>query len=319
VVGVLPGTKQKWDAQSVIGGTHVAHLGRGWPDVRSGDEGKIHPGADDNASGVAVLLELASLLGRELEPERSVVFVAFTGEEWGLRGSRRYVEAMKRWPVSEAMAMINLDTVGRLEDKKITVFGTGSATEWIHIVMGIGFTTGVQAESVADDLGGSDQKSFTEAGLPAVQIFSGAHEDYHRPSDRAESIDPAGLVKIATFVREAVVYLSERENPLTSTLSAEAPSAPPAASSGRRVSLGTLPEFSFPGPGVRIASVMPGTPAEAAGLLAGDLIVAIDDEEIADVRAYAGVLRRHEPGDTIRIRVSRADEQLEVVATLVAR
>ena len=132
-----------------------------------------------------------------------------------------------------------------------------NATE---IFNGIGFTTGIQAEAVADDPGGSDQKSFVAAGLPSVQIFTGAHEDYHRPSDSVDAIDTAGLVKVATFVREAVVYLSEREHPLTSTLTEGAPSPPSRSSSGRRVSLGTLPDFGFPGPGVKVSRVLPGTP-----------------------------------------------------------
>jgi len=101
VIGFLPGTDPEREAQSVVIGAHLDHLGRGWPDVRSGEEGRLHPGADDNASGVAVLLELAQLLGRELKPSRNLVFVAFDGEEWGLRGSRHYVETMKRWPVDE--------------------------------------------------------------------------------------------------------------------------------------------------------------------------------------------------------------------------
>jgi hypothetical protein len=321
VVGLLPGTNPDWKGQSVVVGAHIDHLGRGWPDVRTGEEGKLHPGADDNASGVAVMLEVAQLLGQELEPSRSVVFVAFNGEEWKLRGSKHYVETARHLPVSKILAMVNLDTVGRLNDEKITVFGTGSATEWIHIVMGIGFTTGIEARSVAIDLGGSDQKSFTDAGVPAVQIFSGAHEDYHRPGDSADKIDTAGMVKVAVFVREAVVYLAEREQPMTSTLSAgeDKPDTPAAPTSGRRVSLGTLPEFSFPGPGVKVNSVMPGTPAEKAGLQPGDLILAIDDEEIADVRAYSGVLKLHAPGDTIRIRLVRDGEELELEATLVAR
>ena len=320
VIGVLPGLEPEWREQSVVLGAHYDHLGRGWPDVRSGDEGQIHPGADDNASGVAVLLELAKLLGRELQPDRTLVFAAFTAEEWDLRGSRHYVETMKRWPVDQAMAMINLDTVGRLGEKKLTVFGTGTATEWIHIVRGVGFTTGIQADAVTDDPGGSDQRSFVAAGLPAVQIFSGAHEDYHRPSDSVDAIDTAGLVKVATFVREALVYLSERENPLTSTLSPSAVASGPArSSSGRRVSLGTLPDFAFAGPGVKISQVMSGTPAEAAGLKAGDLLVAIDDDDIADVRGYSNILRTHEPGDTIRLRVVRAGEEIVIEAKLVAR
>jgi len=324
VIGVLPGTDPERAGESVVLGAHLDHLGHGWPDVRQGAEGMLHPGADDNASGVAVMLELAELLGRELRPSRDVVFAAFTAEEWSLRGSRHFVEHDTRWPLEKMMAMLNLDTVGRLHEQKITVFGTGNATEWVHIVMGIGFTTGIQAKSVSDDLGGSDQKSFTDRGVPAVQIFSGAHEDYHRPSDRVESIDAAGLVKVATFAREALVYLSERESPMTSKLEAQpgdsaAPPTPSSSPSGRRVSLGTLPDFAFPGPGVKVVEVLPGTPAEKAGLEPGDLIVTIDGDDIADVRAYAGILRAHEPGDTVRIRVVRYGEEIEVEAVLVAR
>ena len=121
-------------------------------------------------------------------------------------------------------------------------------------------------------------------------------------------------------MREAVVYLSERDSPLTSTLAAgAAPPAPAHSSSGRRVSLGTLPDFAFPGPGVKVSQVMPGTPAEAAGLQAGDLLVAIDDEEVPDVRGYSNILRSHEPGDTIRLLIVRAGEELLLEATLVAR
>ena len=137
--------------------------------VRTKEKGKIHPGADDNASGVAVLLEVARLMATA-PPPRSVVFVAFTAEEWDLRGSRRYVDGMARWPAKKAIAMLNLDTVGRLRDKEIMLFGAGSAGEWIHIARGIGFTTGVPSKPVMDDPGGSDQKSFLDAGVPAVWI-----------------------------------------------------------------------------------------------------------------------------------------------------
>ena len=197
VVGVLPGRRADWAAQSVVLGAHYDHLGRGWPEAREGAEGKIHPGADDNASGVAVLLETAAALKARGAPDRTVVFVAFSGEEWGLKGSRHYVSAMKRWPVKEARAMVNVDSVGRLGERKLLVLGAGSATEWVHVARGIGFTTGVESTAVADDPGASDQKSFLEAGVPAIQVFAGAHEDYHRPTDTADRVDAGGLAKAA--------------------------------------------------------------------------------------------------------------------------
>jgi hypothetical protein len=321
VVGFLPAGGSGPRRPTVVVGAHVDHLGRGWPDVHAGDEGKIHPGAEDNASGVAVMLELARLLARDWVPSRDVVFVAFTAEEWGLRGSRHFVEVAERRPGLDIMAMVNLDSVGRLEGRKIMVLGTGSATEWPHIVRGVGFTTGIEAEAVRDDPGGSDQRSFLDAGIPAVQIFAGAHEDYHRPSDRPEKLDLDGMVRVATFARETIVYLGERDRPLTSNPDERPVAAGPTAAepAQRRARLGTVPAFGFPGPGVKIESVGADTPAEAAGLRPGDVIVSIDGEAIADLRAYADLLRRRAPGDTVRIRFLREGDEREAEATLVER
>ncbi|MFO0984425.1 MAG: M28 family peptidase [Planctomycetota bacterium] len=319
VVGVIRGENAQWRDQSVVLGAHYDHLGRGWPDVREANRGERHPGADDNASGVAVLLEVARALAGHVAPGRALVFAAFSGEEWGLRGSRHYVAHMARWPAARALAMLNLDTVGRLGTSKLIVLGTGSATEWIHIAMGIGFTTGVESTPVNDDLGSSDQKSFLDAGVPAVQLFSGANADYHRPSDTADKIDAPGMIKVATFTREALVYLADRAEPLTATSPAARPDAATAPSSARRVSLGTSPDMTFAGPGIKVAAVIEGSPAAKAGLQANDLILAIDGKDIADLRAYAAVLKAHAPGDTITIRVRRGSTELEIEATLVAR
>jgi len=182
VVGILPGRKPEWVGQSVVIGAHYDHLGRGWPDVRQENKGKIHPGADDNASGVAVLLELARTLAKEGPPERTVIFVAFSGEEAGRRGSKYFVSHSKNHPPEKMIGMLNLDTVGRLGPNKLIVFGTGSAEEWIHLFNGIGFVTGIPIQPAPKDLGASDQVSFVEAGVPAIQLNSGANVDYHRPS-----------------------------------------------------------------------------------------------------------------------------------------
>ncbi len=321
VVGVIPGTNPKLAPQSVVLGAHYDHLGRGWPDHRAEDKGKIYNGADDNASGVAVLLELAAILGKQHKPSRAIVFVAFTGEEWGLKGSQHYVKAMKTWPVAQAFAMVNMDTVGRLEGKKVQMLGSGTATEWRHIAMGIGFTTGVESNCIADDPGGSDQQSFVRVGVPAVQIFTGAHADYHRPTDDVEKVDAAGLVKVATFVREAIVYLGERPEPLTSTLKKGAPAVRPAAKKGggRRVSFGTMPEFAYRGPGVKVASVIEGSPAAKAGIQKGDILLAMDGAEMKDLRSFSQLLRGHKPGDVVKVRIRRGDEEQTLEATLVAR
>ena len=320
VIGVIPGTNPDLAGESVVIGAHYDHLGRGWPDVHSGDEGTIHPGADDNASGVAVLIELARNLSGNHAPQRTIVFVAFSGEEWGLKGSRHYVANAERWPASKIRSMVNLDTVGRLGDAPITVFGTGTASEWMHIAMGIGFTTGIESKCIPDDPGGSDQVAFHEARVPAVQIFTGAHPAYHRPADTLDTIDAAGLIKVTAFTKEMLLYLGDRPEPL----SASFPDSPPTAPTGpagddRGVSLGTTPDFAFRGPGVRASAVREGSAADEAGILAGDILLAIDGQELTDLRGYSTILKQHAPGDEVTIRIRRGEEELELRATLQAR
>lgn len=320
MVFVLPGTDPKFEGQSVVIGAHYDHLGRGWPDVRSGNEGQIHNGADDNASGVAVLIEVARLLASEMQPLRTLVFVAFTGEEWGLKGSQHFLANTSAYPADKIFAMVNLDTVGRFDDGGLTVFGSNTATEWVHIARGVGFTTGVQSTSVPSDPGGSDQVSFHKAGIPAVQLFTGANADYHRPSDDADGVGADGLVQVATWLRETVVYLSEREPPMTSTLGgASSASTPPAAAGERRVSLGTVPAFDHTGPGVLVSSVVEGSPAQTAGIQGGDLLLAIDDVQLADLRAFSDALKKCAAGDVIRLTIRRDGTEQVLKATLIAR
>ena len=321
VVAVLPGTRAEWREQSVVLGAHYDHLGRGWPDVRQGEEGKIHNGADDNASGVAVMLEVAALLASEGRPERSLVFVAFSGEEWGRKGSLRYVGREGPWPAEKARAMVNLDSVGRLDGREILVLGAGTATEWVHIARGVGFTTGVKSKVVAEDPGGSDQVSFHGVGVPAIQLFSGTHDDYHRSTDDVDKIDAGGMVSIATWVRETLGYLASRPEVLTSTLSTTAAGDAPTErpKSARRVLLGTRPDFAFPGEGVRVDGITGGSPAEKAGLAAGDILVALDDLPIRDLQGYSDALRRFSPGDRVTVHFRRGDEKKSVELVLEAR
>jgi aminopeptidase N len=331
VVGVIPGTKAEWQSQAVIVSAHYDHLGLGWPDVHKGDEGKVHPGADDNASGVAVMLELAHALSGAEKPQRSIVFVAFTGEEGGLAGSRYYAEHGGRFPVDQVIGVINLDTVGRLGDQRLSVIGTGTATEWQHIFRGASFVTGVESRNIPEAVQASDQVSFIQRGVPAVQIFTGAHADYHRPSDTADKIDGPGLVKVATFVREGVVYLAGRAEPLTKTIEAPgspapgpagqaAAARPPAAQgSARRVSFGTVPDFAFEGPGVRVGGLVAGSPAEKAGIKEGDIIRAIDDKPVANLQAFSALLATFSPGQAVKATVLRAGKEVALTLTLVER
>ncbi len=181
--------------------------------------------------------------------------------------------------------------------------------------------TGVDSRNVPESAEASDQMSFIGVGIPAVQIFTEAHADYHRPSDTADKVDAAGLVKVATFVKEAVAYLVEREEPLTVTISGEATAERPATvrPGGRRVLFGTVPEFAYQGPGAQIASVVPGSPAEKAGLQPGDILIRIDRAEITDLRGYARILETLEPGQTVAATFLRQGQELTASVTVQAR
>lgn len=318
VVGVIPGKSSEHGAQSVVLGAHYDHLGLGWPDVRENNRGKIHHGADDNASGVAVLIELAHVLGKSLNPDRSVVFVAFTGEEAGKKGSQHYVTNHKDYPPSQCIGMVNLDTVGRLDKQKLLVLGASSAREWIHILRGAGYVTGVEVEIVNEELDASDHKSFHSVGVPAVQLFSGPHLDYHRPSDTIDKIDAEGLLKVAAVTKEIVEYLAGRDAHMTATF-APGKKVVTAHQKTRKVSLGTVPDFAYNGDGSRISDVVPGSPAELSGLRAGDVIVRIDSHAVDNLKDLSGILKILKPGDTISITFQREGEETTVRTKVVAK
>ncbi len=312
-----PGTDPALAGHPVLVLAHLDHLGRGWPDVRAGNQGKIHPGADDNASGVAVLLELCRMVAAEPPSPRPVLFAVTTGEEAGLLGSRHLLATVDADKLP--FACINLDTVGRLRNGKLYVLGADSAREWRFIWMGVGYTIGTPVAVVSEPLDSSDQGACLEHGVPAVQLFTGPNADYHRPSDTPDKIDAAGMATIVEAAHEAIAYLAGRSDPLTVTIAGrEAVPAPPAGAA-RRVSLGTMPDFAFSGPGVRVAQVLPGSAAERAGMRAGDIVTAFAGESIADLRAYSGALKAHQPGDEVQITVLREGKPVQLTARLTER
>jgi hypothetical protein len=318
VVGMIPGKDPKLNGQSVVLGAHYDHLGMGRPDGSKKYRGRIHPGADDNASGVAVLLELARVLGKNLKPDRSLVFVAFTGEELGRKGSRHYVTVQNRYPARQCIGMLNLDTVGRLGEKKLLVLGAGSAKEWVHIFRGAGYVSGVPVEVVSAELDSSDQKSFKEAGVPAVQLFSGLHLVYHRPTDAADKIDADGLLKVASVAKEVLEYLTDRQEFLTNTL-ASGRKEDATSKTERKVSLGTIPDFAFQDDGYRLAGVVPGSPAEACGLMEGDVIVRIGSNTVKGIKDLAEILKSLNPGDRVSITFRRQGKEMTAEAEAVER
>lgn len=318
VVAVIPGTNPKYQGQSVVIGAHYDHLGLGWPDVRKGNQGQIHHGADDNASGVSVLLEMARVFGKKYQPERSVVFVAFTGEEAGRMGSIEYLKRQMQYPADKIIGMVNLDSVGRLQEKNILVLGANSASEWQHIFRGVGFVTGVQSTMVQEELDSSDQVSFQNAGVPAVQLFSGVHLDYHLPSDTADKVDGEGLQKVATVTKEVVEYLAGREESLSSSLNSVKGEVQGVKTS-RKVSLGTVPDFTFEGVGYRLSGVVPGSAAEVAGLKEGDVVVGIGGRVIGGLRDVSEVLKGLKAGQMVSVDFLRNGVKLEAEATLLEK
>lgn len=320
VIGILPGTNPQLAGQSLIVGAHYDHLGMGWPDVRAAHQGKIHYGADDNASGIAVMLELARQIVPKWQPERTIIFVAFTGEEAGLLGSKHYINVAKDYPVEKIAAMLNLDTVGRLGSNPVTVFGTGTARELVHVFRGAGFVTGIPVNAVQDDFGSSDQAAFIKVGVPAVQFFATAHEDYHAPGDTVDKIDSAGLVKVAAILKEATEYLANRIEPLTITLQAQgAPSESIPAKDKRKVSLGTVPDFSYQGEGVRVDNIIPGSPAQQVQLQIGDILIQLAGQPIIDLASYANILRTLKTGQKVELQFRRDGNVNTVEVELIER
>ncbi len=325
VIGIIPGTSPGLRNKPVVVCAHYDHLGLGWPDVHKGNEGKIHFGADDNASGAAVLLELANRLGQGFKPERSIVFIAFTGEESGLLGSKYYLDSLEKDKLKNILAVVNLDTVGRFEDEKnnkLLVIGGSSAREWRFIFMGIGYTTGIDTELITQELDASDQVSFIQAGIPAVQLFAGPSPDYHRPGDTVDKIIPSGLVKAAAVAREAIVYLAARQEPLTftgATGEKRQPAQPTPGQGSRKVRTGIMPDFSYSDKGVKVAALSPDSPAQRAGLQKGDIIIRLGDQPVTDLKGFADVLKSFKPGDTTSLHYIREGKEFSAQITLEER
>ena len=311
VVGILPGRNPDLARESVVIGAHYDHLG-----IQGGskqNEGKVHPGADDNASGVAVLLELASRLPLVANMERSAVFIAFTGEETGRKGSRYYVQNAKQYPAARITGMINLDTVGRLGKGKLIILGAGSAQEWSAIFQEAAKPLQLALAESTQDLDSSDQKSFHEAGVPAVQLFTGPHADYHRPTDTADKIDGKGLAKIATLTRAVAFTLGNLPAPLTRTVTAAPGAVPAAPRSDRKVSIGVIPDFTYNEQGVRLGGSQPGGPAEAAGMKQGDIIIQAGTMPISVLKDLSDVLKTKQPGDKLPVRFLRNGKEFQAI------
>lgn len=317
IAGMIPGVNPALSGQPVIIGAHYDHLGI---DAQSG---RHFPGADDNAAGIAVMIELASQLARAFTPQRPILFVAFSGEESGLLGSQYFVDNPPfGFETTELYAMLNLDAVGRLDGRDLQVFATDSAYEWPFMAQGIGFTIGVASTFPANTIASSDHVSFLNAGIPALHLFSGVHEDYHQLSDSVEKLDLSGMSDVALWLEEAAIYLADNTEPLRVTLAgAQVPvqARDGAANAERAASLGTVPDFAFSGPGVRISDVSPGGAAQQAGLQAGDILLNYNEQAMTDLQVYSNLLRASAAGDTVLLGIQRDGQRMSVQAVLQAR
>ena len=294
-------------------GAHYDHLGFGGASSLAPNAHEPHNGADDNASGTAALLEVAHVLAaRRDELGRDVIFVAFTGEENGLLGSSHFTREPPPGAAPEGLvAMLNMDMVGRLRNNRLSVLGGDSAEEWESVIQPKCAALQIGCELGGDGYGPSDQMSFYTAGVPVLHFFTGAHDDYHKPSDDTALINAEGGVRIANLVAEVALELTTLDG--LTYVAAEAP-APLGDVRSYGASLGTIPDYTGSPddrPGMRLAGVRPEGPADLAGLQRGDWIVELGGREIRDIYDLMYVLREARPGEESTVVVERDGERIE--------
>ncbi|MBI1382245.1 MAG: M20/M25/M40 family metallo-hydrolase [Planctomycetaceae bacterium] len=317
VLGLLRGKDKSLPL--VVVGAHYDHLGHGHTGSLSPREiGRVHPGADDNASGTAAVLEAARLLKAE-GSAGDVLFALWSGEELGLLGSKRWV-AENQAVLARTALSLNLDMVGRVREGKLSVLAAGSSPRFAEVLPGMGAERGLTLalEASGRAVGGSDHQSFLEKRIPSLHLFSGLHGDYHRPSDTSDKVEYEGLAQVAGWTRDLVHFgHSAGELPFAEVVASAEPGR--ARGEGWRVWFGSVPDYTDEGPGLLISGTSPGSPAERAGLLAGDRIVKVGDIEIEGMADFMGMLSAHKPGETLPVVFVRDGERLEVLLTLATR
>ena len=322
VIGILPGRDPVLRNQTVILGAHYDHLGLGgFGSLDQDSTGIVHNGADDNASGAAALIQVAARLAAS-PPARTVVFIAFSGEELGLLGSAYYVKE-PIYPLGATLAMVNLDMIGRLRNGRLIVYGARSAKEFPALLDSLNWYAGFDLKAQGDGYGPSDQSSFYSAKRPVLHLFTDLHEDYHRTTDDWQKVNYDGLKRVADFTLGLVTALANRHKPLTfQDLPAPLPaqvSGPSNGTPGYGAYLGTVPDMTGSPGGVRLVGVRAGSPAEKAGLRGDDIITRIGTTETPDLQAMTDALRSHQPGETVEILVRRGATVTTLRATLGTR
>lgn len=320
VVAILSGASPGLRGEVVVIGAHYDHLGLGGFGAMDPDStGRVHNGADDNASGTAALLEVARLLARR-HPARTIVFVAFSGEELGTLGSSYFVQHPMPQPVDSIYAMLNMDMVGRLRSARLIALGAATAKEFPALLDSLNTPPRFDLRASGDGWGPSDHAVFFAARRPVLHFFTDLHDDYHRSTDDWDKINASGVAQVAQFVADLAWTLANRPGPL-SFVDAPRPAATAGGGSGYGAYLGTIPDMTGSGgaTGVRITGVRAGSPAEVAGLKAGDVITAIGAKVVANLFDMTEALRSHQPGDTVAIEVRRDGTTKLITAVLGKR
>jgi hypothetical protein len=320
VAGFWPGETNEY----IILGAHYDHLGLG-------DEhslapsliGTIHPGADDNASGTAGVIELAHAIAHSGKHKRGFLFLCFAGEEEGLLGSAYFANHPLE-PLGEAAAMINLDMIGRVRGDKVYVGGIGSGSTFKPIVEKAAQDAGLHDDITGTGVdGSSDHTSFSVKGVPTLFFFSGLHTDYHKPSDTWDKINAEGAVKLLDEVDEIAVTLADsNQRPAFVRVQPAAHGgemASGSASGGYGPYFGSVPDFGALVKGVTFSDVRDGSPAAKAGFRAGDVLIEFDGNKIDNLYDFTYALRAHKPGDTVKVKVLRKSEPVEAQVLLTTR
>ena len=312
VAGLVRGTDPALASEAIVIGAHYDHLGHGGIGSLSPGEEAIHNGADDNASGVAGVLELAAWFAAHPQP-RTLVFAAFGAEELGNIGSGAWVKDPP-WPLERTVAMVNLDMVGRLREK-LDVQGTGTSSAWPALLDSLATDPATpEIARVPDGFGPSDHASFYGQRIPVLALFTGAHDEYHRPGDDPGTIDVEGEVRVVELAARVVEAVADgREIPY-----AEAPVTQRRAAAFR-VGLGVIPDYGYADGGLLLQSVRPDGAAAAAGLQTGDVILRLAGKDVADVYAYTEILAGLEAGVPVEVVVRRGAETITTEITPVAR
>lgn len=331
IVGVLEGAGPLKD-ETVVIGAHYDHVGYGMWGSAGGAaaKGKIHYGADDNASGTTGLMELARRFGAQKNRQgRRIVFIAFSGEERGLLGSIHYCKE-PLFSLEKTVAMINMDMIGRTKEvpvdwlglfgkkDRLVVYGTGTADCFGDLVDCTGKMCDFKLNTIKAGTGPSDHDSFYRKKIPVLFLYTGTHGEYHKPTDVPEKINVAGMKKTTDFAELMANDLLTRVSPPKYSVARDPWSDPtdprPTRPTGPR--LGILPDYNYEGAGLRLEGVTPGGIAEKAGLKDGDVIVEIAGKPVANITAYMTAMGGQKPGTTIDIVVERKGKKMTLKADL---